>query len=84
MTKAKIIAGLAVVAILIIVFLQNDQPVAFTFLFFRPVLVSKTLLIASSALLGSVATLLIQFLWRRRGRTIPASPPSTPVTTTPS
>jgi uncharacterized integral membrane protein len=77
MNQAKLIAALVVLVIVAVVFLQNRQPVEFTFLFFTPVPVSKTLLIFASAVFGSLATLLIQFLLRRRNRQSvpPASPP---------
>jgi uncharacterized integral membrane protein len=66
MSKAKIIAAVVVIAIIVIVFLQNRQPVQFTFLFLDPVSIPKTILILGSALLGAIATLIIQFVWRHR------------------
>ncbi len=66
MSKAKIIAVVVVITIIVIVFLQNDQSVQFKFLFLDPVYVPKTILILGSALLGSIATLIIQFVWRHR------------------
>jgi len=78
MSKAKIIAVVVVIAIIVIVFLQNRQPVQFTFLFLDPVVIPKTILILGSALLGSIATLVIQFVWRRRRRASQVPSGSTP------
>jgi uncharacterized integral membrane protein len=66
MGQIKLAAAIVFVAIVAVVFVQNSQPVQFKFLFFESVWVSKTLLIMMSAVLGSAATLLVQFLWRRR------------------
>ena len=80
MGKAKIIAAIVGIILLLLVFVQNSQPVQFTFLFFEPIFVSKTLLILVSAACGAAVTLLVQFAWRRRKRpaAAPAPPPATP------
>jgi uncharacterized integral membrane protein len=67
-SKAKLIAAIVVVALLITVFLQNDEPVRFKFLFFDAIEVAKTLLILGSMLVGVVGTLLVQLFWRQRKR----------------
>ncbi len=79
MFKAKLIIAGVVIVLVAIVFFQNQQPVAFSFLFFAPVLVPKTVLILFSAVFGSLVTLLVQYVWRRRKRTsmAPAPQPST-------
>lgn len=66
--KAKLIAAIAVVALLVIVFLQNGEPVRFKFLFFDAIEIAKTLLILGSMLVGAVGTLLVQLFWRQRKR----------------
>lgn len=83
MGRVKLAAAIVVVALALVVFVQNSQPVSFTFLLFKPVYVSKTLLILVSAVVGAVCTLLVQFAWRRRKRpaaaAVPApAPPLTP------
>ena len=78
MNRAKLIAGLIIVALIVIVFLQNLQPVQFTFLFFGDVLVSKTILIFASALFGSAVTLIAQLVIRSRRRRPPAGPIAPP------
>jgi len=76
MGKTKLIAAIVAFVLLVVVFVQNSQPVQFKFLFFESVFVSKTLLILVSAVLGAAATLLVQFAWRRRKR--PAAAPAPP------
>jgi len=80
MGKAKLTAALIVLILLVIVFMQNSQPVQFKFLFFEPVSVPKTVLILSSAVFGAAVTLLAQIAWRRRKRktTVPATRPAEP------
>jgi uncharacterized integral membrane protein len=68
MGKVKLIAAIVILVVVLAVFLQNSDPVRFKFLFFAPIEIAKTLLILGSALLGSAATLLSQFFWRRRKR----------------
>ncbi len=72
--KVKLIAAIAVVALLVIVFLQNGEPVRFKFLFFDAIEIAKTLLILGSMLIGAVATLLVQLFWRQRKRLRAAQP----------
>jgi uncharacterized integral membrane protein len=83
MAKAKLIAAIVVLILLVIVFVQNSQPVPFKFLFFDPIFVPKTALILVSALFGVAVTLLVQFAWRRHKRTtaLPATPPAQPAVT---
>ncbi|MBP1686295.1 MAG: hypothetical protein H6Q33_2438 [Deltaproteobacteria bacterium] len=76
MGKTKLIAAIVAFVLLVVVFVQNSQPVQFKFLFFESVFVSKTLLILVSAVLGAAVTLLVQFSWRRRKR--PAAAPAPP------
>ncbi len=79
MNKAKLIAALSVAAVIVAVFLQNGEPVRFEFLFFDPIEIPKTFIILGSAVFGALATLLCQFLWRRRHRSAaPQAAPSPP------
>ena len=66
--KAKLIAAIVIVALIIIVFLQNGDPVRFKFLFFDAIEIAKTLLILGSMLVGVVGTLVVQLFWRQRKR----------------
>lgn len=66
--KAKLIAAIIIVALMIIVFVQNGEPVRFKFLFFNAIEIAKTLLIIGSMIVGAVATLLVQLFWRQRKR----------------
>ncbi len=66
--KVKLVAAIAVIALFIIVFLQNGEPVRFKFLFFQAIEIAKTLLIVGSMLVGAAATLLVQLFWRQRKR----------------
>jgi len=66
--KAKLIAAIVIVALIIIVFLQNGDPVRFKFLFFDAIEIAKTLLILGSMLVGAVGTLVVQLFWRQRKR----------------
>jgi uncharacterized integral membrane protein len=67
-TKAKLVGAIVIVALIVIVFLQNGEPVRFKFLFFDTIEVAKTLLILGSMLVGAVATLVVQLFWRQRKR----------------
>ncbi len=64
--KAKLIAAIIIVALMVIVFAQNGEPVRFKFLFFNAIEIAKTLLIIGSMIVGAVATLLVQLFWRQR------------------
>jgi uncharacterized integral membrane protein len=66
--KVKLVGAIVIVALIIVVFLQNGEPVRFKFLFFDPIEVAKTLLILASMLVGAVATLVVQLFWRQRKR----------------
>lgn len=80
MGQVKLIAAIVAVAVVVVVFAQNSQPVQFKFLFFESIWVSKTVLILMSAVLGSLVTLIVQFLWRRRKQpsAVPVTPPPVP------
>ena len=65
--KAKLIAAIVIVALIIIAFLQNWDPVPFRFLFFDAK-IAKTLLILGSMVVGAVGTLVVQLFWRQRKR----------------
>jgi uncharacterized integral membrane protein len=67
-SKAKLAGAIVVVALIVIVFLQNGEPVRFKFLFFDAIEIAKTLLILGSMLVGVVGTLLVQLFWRQRKR----------------
>ena len=67
-TKAKLVGAIVIVALIVIVFLQNGEPVRFKFLFFDTIEVAKTLLILGSMAVGAVATLVVQLSWRQRKR----------------
>ena len=67
-TKAKLVGAIVVVALIVIVFLQNGEPVRFKFLFFDAIEIAKTLLILGSMLLGVVGTLVVQLFLRQRKR----------------
>jgi len=67
-TKAKLVGAIVVVALIVIVFLQNGEPVRFKFLFFDTIEIAKTLLILGSMLVGAVATVVAQLFWRQRKR----------------
>jgi uncharacterized integral membrane protein len=68
---------IAVVVLLVIaVFLQNLEPVEFRFWPFAPLRVAKTVIIAVSAVAGSVATLVVELYWKRRKQETAASSPS--------
>jgi len=56
------------VALIVIVFLQNGEPVRFKFLFFDTIEIAKTLLILGSMVVGAVGTLVVQLFWRQRKR----------------
>ncbi|MGD0949710.1 MAG: lipopolysaccharide assembly protein LapA domain-containing protein [Candidatus Binatia bacterium] len=66
--KAKLIAASVIVLLILIVVLENWEPVEFSFLFFYTIKVAKTLLILGSMLLGVVGTLVVQLFWRQRKR----------------
>jgi uncharacterized integral membrane protein len=66
--KAKLAGAIVIVALIIIVFLQNGEPVRFKFLFFDAIEIAKTLLILGSMLVGVVGTLVVQLFWRQRKR----------------
>jgi uncharacterized integral membrane protein len=66
--KAKLIAAIVIVALIIVVFLQNGDPVRFKFLFFDAIEIAKTLLILGSMLVGAVGTLVVQLFWQQRKR----------------
>jgi uncharacterized integral membrane protein len=66
--KAKWAGAIVIVALIIIVFLQNGEPVRFKFLFFDAIEIAKTLLILGSMLVGVVGTLVVQLFWRQRKR----------------
>ena len=68
MGKLKLTAALVVVTLIVVVFLQNSEPVRFKFLFFDSIEIPKTFIILGSAVFGALVTLLIQFVWRRRKR----------------
>ena len=67
-TKAKLVGAIVIVALIVIVFLQNGEPVRFKFLFFDTIEVAKTLLILGSMVVGAVGTLVVQLFWRQRKR----------------
>ena len=67
-TKAKLVGTLVIVARIVIVFLQNGEPVRFKFLFFDTIEIAKTLLILGSMVVGVVGTLVVQLFWRQRKR----------------
>jgi uncharacterized integral membrane protein len=67
-TKAKLVGTIVIVALIVIVFLQNGEPVRFKFLFFDTIEVAKTLLILGSMVVGAVGTLVVQLFWRQRKR----------------
>jgi uncharacterized integral membrane protein len=66
--KVKLAGAIVIVALIIIVFLENWEPVQFNFLFFFTIKVAKTLLILGSMLVGVVGTLVVQLFWRQRKR----------------
>ena len=66
--KAKLVGAIVIVALIIVVFLQNGEPVRFKFLFFDTIEIAKTLLILGSILVGVVGTLVVQLFWRQRKR----------------
>jgi uncharacterized integral membrane protein len=66
--KAKLAGAIVIVALIIIVFLQNGEPVRFKFLFFDAVEIAKTVLILGSMLVGVIGTLVVQLFWRQRKR----------------
>jgi uncharacterized integral membrane protein len=66
--RAKLVGAIVIVALIIVVFLQNGEPVRFKFLFFDTIEIAKTLLILGSMLVGVVGTLLVQLFWRQRKR----------------
>lgn len=66
--KAKLVGAIIVGMLIIVVFLQNGEPVRFKFLFFNAIEIAKTLLILGSMILGAVVTLVIQLFWRQRKR----------------
>jgi len=67
-TKAKLVGAIVIVALIVIVFLQNGEPVRFKFLFFDTIEIAKTLLILGSMVVGAVGTLVVQLFWRQRKR----------------
>jgi len=67
-TKAKLVGAIVIVALIVIVFLQNGEPVRFKFLFFDTIEIAKTLLILGSMVVGVVGTLVVQLFWRQRKR----------------
>jgi uncharacterized integral membrane protein len=67
-TKAKLVGTIVIVALIVIVFVQNSEPVRFKFLFFDTIEVAKTLLILGSMVVGAVGTLVVQLFWRQRKR----------------
>jgi len=67
-TKAKLVGTIVIVALIVIVFVQNGEPVRFKFLFFDTIEVAKTLLILGSMVVGAVGTLVVQLFWRQRKR----------------
>ena len=67
-TKAKLVGTIVIVALIVIVFLQNGEPVRFKFLFFDTIEIAKTLLILGSMVVGAVGTLVVQLFWRQRKR----------------
>jgi uncharacterized integral membrane protein len=66
-TKAKLVGAIVIVVLIVMVFLQNGDPVRFKFLFFT-IEIAKTLLILGSMVVGVVGTLVVQLFWRQRKR----------------
>jgi uncharacterized integral membrane protein len=63
MRRAKIAAALVAVLLLVILSIQNPNPVEFSFLWMT-LPVPKIILVVVSGLIGALATLIIQFLLR--------------------
>jgi uncharacterized integral membrane protein len=75
MRRAKITSAIVAVLLLVILSFQNPQPVVFKFLWIE-VPVPKILLMVLSGLVGSLATLIIQYLLRRNSGSPSPSQPS--------
>jgi len=78
MRRAKIIAALVAVLLLVILSIQNPSPVEFSFLWMT-LPVPKMILVVVSGLIGVLVTLIIQFLLRSGSSSRrPSSPPEGP------
>ncbi|MBI1813834.1 MAG: DUF1049 domain-containing protein [Deltaproteobacteria bacterium] len=83
MRRAKIIAALSAVLLLVILAFQNPLPVEFKFLWMA-VQVPKIMLMVISAVVGAVATLIVQYALRSSQYASRASRSSAPNQTPPT